>query len=251
MKDIEIRAMGGIPVRSVDLTDAAEQCQLLGREPYCYELLTLAAGESWRSDKRARYCIYVLTVGTSVCINEITVPMDFYVLGETERIEIVSAAGAAQILLASQQVDICRDPLRQVRLEDAKKVDKPWGYEIWLTGDPSPVFAFKRILLKAGNRTSLQYHRHKRETNFIIYGEANLHFSSRENVPAELVTTDMIASMALTGPVVADVFPGLVHRLEAYTDLTLFEVSTPELDDVFRIHDESGRAHGRIHHEHG
>ncbi|MCK5433976.1 MAG: hypothetical protein KAI42_01645, partial [Dehalococcoidales bacterium] len=32
------------------------------------------------------------------------------------------------------------------------------------------------------------------------------------------------------------------HRLQAIEDTTLFEVSTPELDDVVRVEDDYGRA---------
>ncbi len=36
--------------------------------------------------------------------------------------------------------------------------------------------------------------------------------------------------------------PGLVHKVMAETDLIIFEVSTPDLDDVLRLRDEHGRA---------
>ena len=35
--------------------------------------------------------------------------------------------------------------------------------------------------------------------------------------------------------------PGTVHRFRAVTDVTLFEVSTPELEDVVRLEDDYGR----------
>jgi hypothetical protein len=37
------------------------------------------------------------------------------------------------------------------------------------------------------------------------------------------------------------VTPGTVHRFRAVSDCLLFEVSTPELDDVVRIEDDYGR----------
>ena len=40
--------------------------------------------------------------------------------------------------------------------------------------------------------------------------------------------------------------PGIIHRVEAITDLTLIESSTIELDDVIRINDEWGRHDGKI-----
>ena len=39
--------------------------------------------------------------------------------------------------------------------------------------------------------------------------------------------------------------PGTIHRFRAVTDCTLFEVSTPELDDVVRIEDDFGREGNR------
>ena len=36
--------------------------------------------------------------------------------------------------------------------------------------------------------------------------------------------------------------PGTVHRFRAVTDTLLFEVSTPELEDVVRLEDDYGRS---------
>ena len=41
-----------------------------------------------------------------------------------------------------------------------------------------------------------------------------------------------------------------VHRLKAISDIILYEVSTPHLDDVIRIADDKNRSHGRITSEH-
>ena len=44
--------------------------------------------------------------------------------------------------------------------------------------------------------------------------------------------------------------PGELHRVIARCDYTAIEVSTPELDDVIRWQDDTGRGHGRIESEH-
>ena len=44
--------------------------------------------------------------------------------------------------------------------------------------------------------------------------------------------------------------PGELHRVIARRDYTAIEVSTPELDDVIRWQDDTGRGHGRIESEH-
>jgi len=47
-----------------------------------------------------------------------------------------------------------------------------------------------------------------------------------------------------------DVPPNAVHRVEALTDIVLYETSTPHLDDVIRIQDDAARKNGRILTEH-
>ena len=44
--------------------------------------------------------------------------------------------------------------------------------------------------------------------------------------------------------------PNLIHRLEAQSNLTLYETSTPHLDDVLRIADDTNRKDGLITKEH-
>jgi mannose-6-phosphate isomerase len=38
--------------------------------------------------------------------------------------------------------------------------------------------------------------------------------------------------------------PGVVHRLRAFEDTVLLEVSTPNVDDVVRLEDRYGRSDG-------
>ena len=124
------------------------------------------------------------------------------------------------------------------------RVQKPWGEELWINGR-HPTFAFKRILLRAGHRTSLQYHEHKRETNLLVGGAARLHFAQAPGVfdpPYHSVGLEPISTI--------DVEPMTLHRLEAVTDLVLFEVSTPHLDDVIRVQDDTDRENGLISAEH-
>lgn len=46
------------------------------------------------------------------------------------------------------------------------------------------------------------------------------------------------------------VIPLRKHRIIAKTDVILQEVSTPDVDDVTRIADDTGRGDGRIESEH-
>lgn len=144
---------------------------------------------------------------------------------------------------------------------DIKKVNKHWGYELWIADGVSTPYASKRILFKAGNRTSLQVHEYKFETNYVLSGTGFLHKSKEPLNIAEFLNNGMTAKQVeeyeatfevieLKEGVVFNMAPGYVHRVVATTDLEFMETSTPELDDVIRLQDDQGRTHGRISYEH-
>ena len=58
-----------------------------------------------------------------------------------------------------------------------KKVSKHWGNELWIADGETTPYATKRILFLAGNRTSLQVHKYKIETNYVLSGTGILHKS--------------------------------------------------------------------------
>jgi mannose-1-phosphate guanylyltransferase len=140
-----------------------------------------------------------------------------------------------------------------------KKVIKPWGYELWIADGTETPYATKRILFLSGNRTSLQVHEFKIETNYVLYGTGMLHRSKVkfdipnflrygiEDVEEYEKTFDKIE---LSEGVVFNIMPGYVHRVIAHTNLEFIETSTTELDDVVRLQDDQGRSHGRIKNEH-
>jgi quercetin dioxygenase-like cupin family protein len=109
------------------------------------------------------------------------------------------------------------------------KVDKPWGYElIWArTG----AYVGKVLFIRKGHKLSLQYHRVKEETILLHSGE--MIFTTE--VDGSLVEKRLGAGASHHIP------PGMKHRMEAVEDCTVFEVSTPHLDDVVRLEDAYGR----------
>jgi mannose-6-phosphate isomerase len=125
-------------------------------------------------------------------------------------------------------------------IDGAKTVSKPWGEERWLVHRDAP-FAMKVIHLKRGMRTSLQFHMQKEEANLILSGRARLHWRASDGRGA---------ACDLEPGSVVHVAKGTVHRLEALSDVTMIEVSTPELDDVVRVSDDWGRPGGRVESEH-
>lgn len=120
-----------------------------------------------------------------------------------------------------------------------KTVHKPWGKEEWL--ELNDAYCYKRIYINAGYKTSFQYHQFKKETNYIIAGTAEVWL---ENDNGEIEKKIMKAGDYF------NVTPPKKHRVIAITDIILQEVSTPEVDDVFRIDDEFARADGKVEAEH-
>lgn len=142
-----------------------------------------------------------------------------------------------------------------------KKVTKHWGHELWINEGALTPYALKRILFKAGNRTSLQVHQSKIETNYVLSGTGKLLLSKDVFNIEDFLKTGMTAAEVLSYEstlqvydlyegISFDVLPGHVHRVIALTDLEFIEVSTTELDDVIRLQDDKGRNHGRIISEH-
>ena len=113
--------------------------------------------------------------------------------------------------------------------DDVTRVEKPWGYELhWAKTDR---YVGKLIHVNAGHALSLQYHNLKDETIYLQSGrmlfeiQEGDRFVKREMRPGERV----------------HVTPKTVHRMTAIDDCDIFEVSTPELHDVVRLEDRSGR----------
>lgn len=111
-----------------------------------------------------------------------------------------------------------------------QKVEKPWGHElIWAkTGD----YVGKILHIKKGHKLSLQYHREKEETILLYSGKMLFVF---ENEKGELQEIPLAAGEAHHIPT------GKKHRMIAVEDCEVFEVSTPQLDDVVRLEDGYGR----------
>ena len=120
-----------------------------------------------------------------------------------------------------------------------KTVYKPWGKEEWL--ELNDRYCYKRIYINAGHKTSYQYHNFKRETNFLISGQAEIWLENDEGVVEKFI---------MNAGEYFNVTPPKKHRVISLTDIILQEVSTPEVDDVVRLEDDTNRKDGRLEHEH-
>jgi mannose-6-phosphate isomerase len=115
---------------------------------------------------------------------------------------------------------------------EPERVEKPWGYElIWALSD---AYAGKILSVNAGHELSLQFHREKDESWYVLEGRAELELAAagEKTTSTEVVTPGAAFRIK----------PGTVHRVRALDDTVILEVSTPQLDDVVRLEDVYGRA---------
>jgi mannose-6-phosphate isomerase-like protein (cupin superfamily) len=115
-----------------------------------------------------------------------------------------------------------------------RRVDKPWGYElIWADTDR---YVGKILHVHAGEALSLQLHRMKDETMYVLGGRVLMELGPSAD---QLERIELGPGQAMRLP------PGTVHRVEALEDSDLLEASTPHLDDLVRLEDRYGRTAGR------
>jgi len=131
----------------------------------------------------------------------------------------------------------------ELNVPEIKVIKKPWGQEDIL--ELNEHYCYKKITIMEDQKTSLQYHERKIETNHLIYGKVQLWLGSRgdydDNTMHQVL---MLPGQHVTIPA------GIVHRIVALADSILLEVSTPELDDVIRLEDDTNRPSGKIEEEH-
>ena len=131
---------------------------------------------------------------------------------------------------------------------DAKVVVKPWGREVWLNfrkeesiGDYPKRYIMKKLYINKDTRTSFQYHEFKVETNFLIEGSVEAWFEDRKgHIDVKILKAGSVWSIPA----------GIKHRIITLEDIVLMESSSPEVDDVIRIEDDTLRGDGRIQNEH-
>ncbi len=114
---------------------------------------------------------------------------------------------------------------------DTIHVNKPWGGETIFAHNER--YVGKILFIKEGHRLSKQYHKVKDETIYVMEGRLQL----------EIGDGDAKSISVMRAGESFHITPGTVHRFCAYLNqnVRLFEVSTPELDDVVRLEDDYDR----------
>ena len=100
-----------------------------------------------------------------------------------------------------------------------KEILKNWGKELWIAEEAE--YGGKILIIKENKSTSQHYHKDKKETIYCFKGQVDIVLNDR------IVTLKEGEDITL--------FPKTVHRLVGKKDSILFEVSTPQLEDVVRI----------------
>ncbi|MEO7190787.1 MAG: cupin [Vicinamibacterales bacterium] len=115
-------------------------------------------------------------------------------------------------------------------MNEVTRVEKPWGYELhWAKTER---YVGKLIHVSKGHALSLQYHNFKDETIYLASGKLLFEME----IDGKLVGREMLPGESV------HVTPKTVHRMTAIEDADIYEVSTPELQDVVRLEDRYGRA---------
>ena len=115
-----------------------------------------------------------------------------------------------------------------------KIIEKPWGKEEIL--EENEKYVLKRLTMFKGHRCSLQYHKIKKETIYVLSGKLRIFIGkSEKNLTSKLYKEKEVITIP----------PGMVHRMEGEEDSVYLEASTPEMDDVVRTSDDYNRAESK------
>jgi len=115
--------------------------------------------------------------------------------------------------------------------KEPRRVGKPWGHELWWAH--TPYYAGKLLHVDAGHQLSVQFHREKDETSYLLSGRLRLMRGP---------TVDDLEEEEIGPGHAWRIEPGTVHSIEAIENSVVLEVSTPHLEDVVRLQDRYQRS---------
>jgi mannose-6-phosphate isomerase-like protein (cupin superfamily) len=116
-----------------------------------------------------------------------------------------------------------------IKIQNPKRVEKKWGYELWIHNDTD--YCGKLLVFNnSGDKFSMHYHMIKDETWYVQEGAFQFDWIDTEN-------GERLYTQIQKGDVI-EIKKGLPHQLTALTDgATIFEVSTQHFDeDSYRVY---------------
>ncbi len=112
-----------------------------------------------------------------------------------------------------------------------KKIKKPWGQEIII--ESNKYYSLKKLTMNANSRCSLQYHKKKIETIFVLEGLLYISIGKKIN---KLKLIKLKKNQSITIPKL------MIHRMAAKSKKSIYlEASTSQLKDVIRLVDDYKR----------
>ena len=111
-----------------------------------------------------------------------------------------------------------------------KVIDKPWGKEEVI--EINDKYMMKKLTMWKGHRCSLQLHKQKKETIYVLSGQLRIISGLSED--------SLVAKVYTSGDSIT-ISPGTIHRMEGVEDSIYLEASTPEMNDVVRLVDDYDR----------
>ena len=110
-----------------------------------------------------------------------------------------------------------------------KKILKPWGYEEIL--EKNKFHVLKKLFMKKNHRCSLQFHKKKIETIFVVSGSLQILYGKSKKFKKVLLKKNQVMTLK----------PFTIHRMSAKSDCFYLEASTTQLKDVVRLEDDYKR----------
>jgi len=246
---MKIQDFGGNRVKKINLTQYGKQ--IFAEGEYFYYFYIATKNEKFTLSNLKSYTVIVYKCQNG-CIqaNDYCLEEGGVLIIDNKKLSCHVQADNVKLIVAGvEKNSVENKKIDKKNLDTVYKVTKPWGHELWLSGE-HPDYCLKQIFIKQGNKTSLQYHRFKKETNVLFSGEATLHYKSNQNINNKDVQSNDISLTSIWPVSAIDIEPPVLHRLESTSDILLYEASTPQLDDVIRIEDDTNRMNGRISSEH-
>ena len=117
-----------------------------------------------------------------------------------------------------------------MKIKKNNKIYKPWGFEVLL--EKNNIYVLKKLFMKKNHRCSLQYHKKKLETIYVLSGILEISFGKNKN---SLTKKKFYKNDTIT------LKPKVIHRMKALKDCFYLESSSPQLKDVVRLEDDYRR----------
>lgn len=109
-------------------------------------------------------------------------------------------------------------------------IEKPWGKEEVI--EINDRYMMKKLTMWKDHRCSIQYHKIKCETIYVLSGKLRIYFGP---------SMDALESRVYGPHETITIVSGVIHRMEGVEDSVYLEASTPEMNDVIRLEDDYQR----------